>query len=136
MCLLFILYVCIFFRAQSNFHIFYYLYDGLECSGKLNDYLLSSGRKYRYLRIGDKSSGNKRSFKVRNDPQGNALKFENLVKDMQSLELEEHFDVIWKILSAILNLGEIRFVEDSNGEAEIENMDTANRGNMSSFYKY
>ncbi|XP_043467066.1 neither inactivation nor afterpotential protein C isoform X3 [Leptopilina heterotoma] len=114
-------------KTQSNFHIFYYLYDGLDCSGKLNDYLLSSGRKYRYLRIGDKSSGNKRSFKVRNDPQGNASKFESLVKDMQSLELEEHSDTIWKILSAILNLGEIRFVEDSNGEAEIENMDTANR---------
>ncbi|XP_051158327.1 neither inactivation nor afterpotential protein C isoform X3 [Leptopilina boulardi] len=114
-------------RAQSNFHILYYFYDGLNASGKLDDYLLSSSRKYRYLRLGDKSAGNKRSFKVRNDPQGNALKFDSLIKDMQSLELEEHSDTIWKILSAILNLGEIIFVEDNNGEAEIENMETANK---------
>lgn len=109
------------------------MYDGFEVSGKLVDYLLSPGRKYRYLRLGDKGSGNKRSFKVRNDPNGNALKFESLVKDMQSLELEEHFDIIWKILSAILNLGEVRFVEDNNGEAEIENMDIANRGFITFF---
>lgn len=94
----------------------------------MSDYSLSPGRKYRYLRIGDKASGNKRSFKVRNDPQGNSLHFNTLVEDLRAMEMEEHFDTIWKILAAILILGEVRFLDDNNGEAEIENVETANKG--------
>ena len=80
--------------------------------------------------MGDKSSGNKRSFKVRNDPQGNASKFECLKENVVALEMEDDFEVILKILAAILILGEIKFVEDSNGEAEIENIETANTGKL------
>ncbi|XP_033207351.1 neither inactivation nor afterpotential protein C isoform X2 [Belonocnema kinseyi] len=114
-------------KTQSNFHIFYYLYDGLESTGRLSDYSLSPGRKYRYLRTGNKTTGNKRSFKVRNNPQGNSLHFNTLVEDLRAMEMEEHFDTIWKILAAILILGEVRFLGDNNGEAEIENMETAKK---------
>ena len=94
----------------------------------MSEFSLSPGRRYRYLRIEDKSGGNKRSFKVRNDPQGNSTNFNTLMEDLRAMEMEEYFDTIWKILAAILILGEIRFVEDNNGDADIENVETANKG--------
>ncbi|XP_048508226.1 neither inactivation nor afterpotential protein C isoform X2 [Athalia rosae] len=115
-------------RNQSNFHIFYYFYDGLEASGKLRQYSLNAGRRYRYLRVNDKSSGNKkRSFKVRNDPHGNAQKFEEFCNALKTLEMEEYSETIWKTLAAILILGEVKFVEGNNSEAEIENSDVASK---------
>ncbi|KAF7992951.1 hypothetical protein HCN44_005732 [Aphidius gifuensis] len=113
-------------KNQSNFHIFYYLYDGLEARGKLNDYSLPPGRRLRYLRIADKASGNKRSFKIRNDPQGNSLKYDEINDSLKLMEMDEHLEFIWKTLAGILLLGEIKFTEDTNGGAEIQNNDIAN----------
>ena len=45
------------------------------------------------------------------------------------MEMEDHAEVIWKTLAAILLLGEVRFVEGNNGEAEVENTDIAYTGN-------
>ncbi|XP_043288364.1 neither inactivation nor afterpotential protein C isoform X2 [Venturia canescens] len=112
-------------RNQSNFHIFYYFYDGLEATNKLRQYSLTPGRKFRYMRIGDKSTGNKRSFKVRNDPAGNSLKYSEMREILKLMEMEEHEQVIWKTLAAILILGEVKFTEGNNGEAEVESVDTA-----------
>ncbi|XP_077275817.1 STKc_myosinIII_N_like and MYSc_Myo21 domain-containing protein ninaC isoform X1 [Temnothorax americanus] len=114
-------------RNQSNFHIFYYFYDGLEASKNLKTYFLPSGRNLRYLRITDKSTEKKRAFKVRNDPQNNAVKLEELRDCFKFMDMEEHCETIWKILAAILMLGEIRFVEGNNGEAELDNSKIANR---------
>lgn len=86
------------------------------------------------MRIGDKSTGNKRSFKVRNDPAGNSLKFDELKETLKLLEMEEHQEVIWKTLAAILILGDVRFAEGSNGEAEVQNTELANRGKFFFFY--
>lgn len=83
----------------------------------------------RYLRISDKATERKRSFKVRNDPRGNVVKFEELKENLQMLEMDEYCDTIWKVLAAILSLGEIRFVEGNNGEADMDNNEAANRGN-------
>jgi len=44
------------------------------------------------------------------------------------MDMEENCETIWKILAAILILGEIRFVEGNNGEADLDNNETANRG--------
>lgn len=119
-------------RNQSNFHIFYYFYDGLEATGALRQYSLTPGRRYRYLRINDKSSGNKkRSFKVRNDPHGNSKKFQEFKEALKLLEMDGDSETIWKTLAAILILGEVRFVEGNNSEAEIENTDLANKGIVS-----
>jgi len=117
-----------FSRNQSNFHAFYYFYDGLEALGKLKTYCLPGGRRLRYLRITDKGTEKKRAFKVRNEPQNNAIKFEELVESLKFIDMEEYCEIIWKTLAAILILGEIRFVEGNNGEAELDNNEAADRG--------
>ncbi|XP_043256772.1 neither inactivation nor afterpotential protein C isoform X3 [Colletes gigas] len=114
-------------RNQSNFHVFYYFYDGLDSTSKLKQYDLPPGRRMRYLRISDKGTERKRSFKVRNDPRGNVVKFEELMENLRVLEMEEYCETIWKVLAAILTLGEIRFVEGNNGEADMDNNEAANR---------
>ena len=106
----------------------YYFYDGLDATSKLKHYHLPPGRRMRYLRISEKGTERKRSFKVRNDPRGNVAKFEELKENLRILEMEEYCETIWKILAAILALGEIRFVEGNDGEADMDNNDAANRG--------
>ncbi|OAD59027.1 Neither inactivation nor afterpotential protein C [Eufriesea mexicana] len=114
-------------RNQSNFHVLYYFYDGLDSTSKLKQYHLPPGRRLRYLRISEKGTERKRSFKVRNDPRGNVVKFEELKENLKILEMEEYYETIWKILAAILILGEIRFVEGNNGEADMDNNDAATK---------
>ncbi|XP_034173058.2 STKc_myosinIII_N_like and MYSc_Myo21 domain-containing protein ninaC isoform X1 [Osmia lignaria lignaria] len=114
-------------RNQSNFHVFYYFYDGLDATNKLKQYNLPAGRRMRYLRISEKGTERKRSFKVRNDPRGNVVKFEELKENLKILEMDEYYETIWKVMAAILTLGEIRFVEGNNGEADMDNNDAANR---------
>lgn len=65
---------------------------------------------------------------MRNDPEHNAVKFEELIEHFKFMDMEEHCETIWKILAAILILGEIRFVEGNNGEAELDNNEAADRG--------
>lgn len=65
---------------------------------------------------------------MRNDPRDNARKFEELIEDFKLIDMKEHCETIWKILAAILILGEIRFVEGNNGEAELDNNEVANKG--------
>ncbi|XP_076230734.1 STKc_myosinIII_N_like and MYSc_Myo21 domain-containing protein ninaC isoform X2 [Nomia melanderi] len=114
-------------RNQSNFHVFYYFYDGLDSISKLKQYHIPPGRRARYLRISDKGTERKRSFKVRNDPRGNVVKFGELKENLQILEMDEYCETIWKTLAAVLMLGEIRFVEGNDGEAEMDNNEPANR---------
>ncbi|XP_058802662.1 neither inactivation nor afterpotential protein C [Phymastichus coffea] len=114
-------------RNQSNFHMFYYMYDGLEASGNLRQYLLPTGRRMRYLRVFDSDSigGRRRSFKVRNDPHGNAKKFEHIKECLKALEMDEHCEIIWRTMAAILMLGDVRFIEGGGGEADVHNIETA-----------
>lgn len=72
---------------------------------------------------------------MRNDPQHNAIKFKEFMENFKFMDMEEHCETIWKILAAILMLGEIRFVEGNNGEAELDNNEAANRGKLNSKIK-
>jgi len=114
-----------FCRNQSNFHAFYYLYDGLERSGRLKEYYLPGERRLRYLRITDRSAEKKR---IRNAPRENAVRFKELIENLTFLDMEEYCKTIWKILAVILILGEIRFVEGSDGEVELNDNEVANEG--------
>jgi len=115
-------------RDQSNFHAFYYLYDGLETSERLKEYCLPGERRLRYLRITDRSTEKKREFQIRNAPRENALRFKELIENLTFLDMGEYCKTIWKILAVILILGEIQFVEGDDGEVELNDDDAANRG--------
>lgn len=81
----------------------------------------------RYLRVYDlENNSRRRSFKVRNDPKGNARKFEAIRDVFKMMELEQYFEPVCRVLAAILNIGDIRFIEGAHGGAEVHTLDTAN----------
>ncbi|CRK93540.1 CLUMA_CG007073, isoform A [Clunio marinus] len=98
-------------RSQPNFHIFYYFYDAMEAEERLKDFNLECGRQYRYLRVPDNYIKSKLSH-VRDDPLGNAMKFKEFEQSLLALDFpQDTLESIYKILAAILILGEIRFKE-------------------------
>lgn len=97
------------FRAQSNFHIFYYFYDAMDAEERLKDFNLDSGRQYRYLRVPEKYFKSNLDF-VRDDVLGNSLKFKDFEQALLALDVsQDTLDAIYKIFAAILILGEVRF---------------------------
>jgi len=101
----------------------------MESSGRLKQYGLDAGHKYRYLRREplDNSSGN--VLGVREDPKGNAEKFKELEKHLIHLGFQDnHLESLWNLTAAILNLGEVRFNKEQEEQAEIENPEAAAKG--------
>lgn len=97
----------------------------------LRKYKLPPGRRLRYLRMADpstKTSEYRYSARVRDDPQGNCLKFDEINEALKLLEMDDYMETIWQTLSAILILGEVKFIEESNGEAEVGNIEVATIG--------
>ncbi|XP_059618004.1 neither inactivation nor afterpotential protein C [Phlebotomus argentipes] len=112
--------------TQSNFHIFYYFYDGLASRTRLGEFMLDCGRKYRYLRIPD-IAGNCKSTQIRDDVAGNAEKFAEIEQCLVDFGLsEEQLTSFCCILAAILLLGELNFREEE-GVGELENVEMAAR---------
>lgn len=110
--------------TQANYHIFYYIYDGLKDASKLEKYGLNPDRSYRYLRI----NGDNYTNQPRDNVDGNVNKFKKIMEIMQSLDVkEEEIDFILTTLSAILNLGDVRFKDLSPGISGIENEDCATK---------
>lgn len=91
-----------YFRGERSFHIFYYMYDGLEAANRLEEFHLnSSSRKgHRYL-------------KNNNDPsQENIAKFEQLNAGFKMLGFhDQEVDTVYRVLASILHLGDIEFEE-------------------------
>lgn len=56
------------------------------------------------------------------------MKFDEINEALKLMELDDYMEILWKTLSGILIIGEIRFREGTNGEAEVDNIDTANIG--------
>lgn len=101
----------------------------MESSGRLKQYGLDSGHKYRYLRREplDSSSGN--AFGVREDPKGNMEKFKELEKHLFHLGFQDnHLESLWNLIAAILNLGEVHFSKEQEEQAELENPEAAAKG--------
>lgn len=108
--------------SQANYHIFYYFYDGMKASSKLEKYELKSDRSYRYLRVTEENYNNR----PRDNIDGNVVKFKQIMEIMHSLDMkEEEIESILSVLSAILNLGDVRFTDLSQGVAGIENEECA-----------
>lgn len=92
--------------GEQNFHIFYYLYDGLESRHRLHEYYLDGDKKFkhRYLRG---YCAEKQSIK------NNCQRFQNVLEGFQLLGFTgEEVDTVWRILAAILNLGDLAFLGD------------------------
>lgn len=94
----------------------------MNSPGNLSTYLLDPDRKYRYLRIAEEAN----TKEVRYNPEENTKKFEQIFTNTEILDQEQH-EVMFKTFSAILNLGEICFEENDEGNAEIENPEYCDR---------
>ncbi|PSN54627.1 hypothetical protein C0J52_10832 [Blattella germanica] len=115
-------------RRQANFHIFYYFYDAMDFSGRLQQYNLDGGRKYRYLRTQPIEGSTENCHGPRENPQGNVDKFRELEQDLRDIGFQDdQLDTLCNLIAAILILGEIKFKEVSADEAEVETPEMANR---------
>lgn len=89
-------------ETEGNFHIFYYLYDGLESEGRLGDYYLdpSYREQHRYL------------SKTSNSPMSNIERWKQLKASFRVLGFrEDEIDTVNRVLASILNLGDLEFGE-------------------------
>ncbi|KRT82379.1 Myosin head, partial [Oryctes borbonicus] len=103
--------------THSNFHIFYCIYDGLVKKGGAEKYHLSEGYKYKYL-----SDGVGFEHDNLND------KFKELERIFEEYEFsKEQIETIYTIISAVLNIGEIKFKPSENDTAAILNEDQVSK---------
>ncbi|CAH1389425.1 unnamed protein product [Nezara viridula] len=115
---------------HANFHIFYYLYDGLSSEGNLETYMLEREKSYCYFRreISEEDVDHKAPLGPRDRPETNAACFRKLKESLTALQFEEsEQDLIWKILAAIILLGEIEYKEDEDGNADIKDVDVVDK---------
>lgn len=102
----------------------------MAASDSLDRYLLEPGSAYRYLRANGETCSDKDPRKT---PEANVAKYEKMRQFLIDLEFdEEQRETLWKTLAAILNLGEVTFVDSEDNVAEVENVETANKGQSSS----
>ncbi|KAG7210389.1 hypothetical protein KM043_011922 [Ampulex compressa] len=106
-------------EGERNFHIFYYMYDGLEADDRLSEFLLDSDlrRHHRYLTDHSQTS------------QTHIDKFQQLKVGFKVLGFQDtDVDTVYRVLSAILHLGDIEFGEvasEDNTDNKSRVMDTA-----------
>ncbi|XP_066253855.1 neither inactivation nor afterpotential protein C [Euwallacea similis] len=112
--------------SQCNYHILYYLYDGIVYSDATEKYKLSNNRDYKYLRI--PADGKQLTNKPRDDIEGNIIKYKKIFSYLEEFEFtEDQITTFFSLISAILNLGEIKFIEDDeDGSAILEDKSYAN----------
>lgn len=96
-------------NKEGNFHTFYYLLRGLENENRLQDYYLTS-RHYKYL----EANRNNISAKSNHLDKWMELKKSFKIVGFHS----DQIDSIYRILAAILNLGEIDFVEEVSNDTD------------------
>ncbi|XP_066603378.1 myosin-IIIb-like isoform X2 [Prorops nasuta] len=89
-------------EGERNFHIFYYMYDGLEADNRLEEFDLAMDlrEKHRYLMDHSQTS------------QTHIDKFHQLKSGFKVLGFQDsEVDTVYKVLAAILHLGDIEFGE-------------------------
>ncbi|XP_015113330.1 myosin-IIIb [Diachasma alloeum] len=97
--------------GERNFHIFYYMYDGLEADNRLEefhlDYLLRNNHRY----LTDNSCASKAHID----------KFYEIKNGFKVLGFRDaEVDTVYAVLAAILHLGDIEF-EEAAGEDNTDN---------------
>jgi hypothetical protein len=101
----------------------------MEASDRLEHYDLDAGRGYRYLRTQPVDNSDENSLGVREDPKGNVEKFQELEQQLLDLGFQDdQMETLCSLIAAILNLGEVRFKQEHEEEAELENPEVAMKG--------
>lgn len=86
----------------------------MEAEERLKDFDLEGGRHYRYLRIPDAYIKSKLNY-VRDDYRGNVAKFKEFEQALMALDISsDTLEAIYRILAAILMLGDVRFKESDH----------------------
>ncbi|XP_012256582.2 myosin-IIIb-like isoform X3 [Athalia rosae] len=89
-------------EGERNFHVFYYMYDGLEADSRLKEFYLDSGLRKRHKYLADHS----------HTSQTHIDKFQQLKGGFKVLGFrDEEVDTVYGVLAAILHLGDIEFAE-------------------------
>ncbi|XP_019889251.2 myosin-IIIb isoform X2 [Ooceraea biroi] len=89
-------------EGERNFHIFYYMYDGLEADDRLSEFYLDPTlrKHHRYLTHYSHTS------------QTHIDKFQQLKMGFKVLGFQDsEVDTVYRVLAAILHLGDIEFAE-------------------------
>ncbi|XP_078034391.1 myosin-IIIb isoform X2 [Augochlora pura] len=106
-------------EGERNFHIFYYMYDGLEADNRLSEYYLDENlrKHHRYLMDNSQTS------------QTHIDKFQQLKNGFKLLGFQDsEVDTVYRILAAVLHLGDIEFGEvasEDNTDNKSRVIDTA-----------
>lgn len=114
------------FSGERNFHIFYYMYDGLEADNRLEEFHLDSSLRKRHRYLADHS----------HTSQTHIDKFHQLKTGFKVLGFQDsEVDTVYSVLAAILHLGDIEFGEvpsEDNTDNKSTVIDTAplNRGKL------
>lgn len=91
----------------------------MDAEERLRDFYLEGGRHYRYLRIPDVYVKSRLNY-IRDDPQGNAVKFKDFELALLALDIsQDTLESIYKIFAAILILGDVRFKEGEHRKAAL-----------------
>ncbi|XP_050666235.1 myosin-IIIb-like isoform X2 [Leptidea sinapis] len=101
--------------GESNFHVFYYLYDGLESEGRWRKFYLDEHLKSRHRYLQPLSE----TYREHNVHRWRQLNQAFKVVGFH----EDEVQVLYKMLAAILHLGDIEFVETA-GEHNTDNRAT------------
>ncbi|XP_071445450.1 myosin-IIIb-like [Hetaerina americana] len=92
-------------KGERNFHVFYYLYDGLEHEGRLEEFHLFPDLRARHRYLGGDS----------NDPavkEMNVMMFEDLCSSFNLMDfVDSEVKIICSLLAAIIHLGDLQFGE-------------------------
>lgn len=88
--------------GERNFHIFYYMYEGLHADNRLEEFYLDYSNRNCHRYLGQSSTITKT----------NIDKFQQIKKGFKLLGFQDNeVDTVYAVLAAILHLGDIEFEE-------------------------
>lgn len=97
--------------------MFYDFLGAANADQMLDQYHLSENKRYRYLADD--------TYDEQKQPKSYVRNFNKLLACMKdTLEFtDSQLNTIWRVLAAILNIGELSFSEDDDGETKFENVE-------------
>ncbi|XP_069672444.1 myosin-IIIb-like isoform X3 [Periplaneta americana] len=92
-------------QGERNFHVFYYLYDGLESENRLSEFHLDPILRLRHRYLGEDTQDAETK-------RANVERYHQLNSGFQLLGFQDdEVNTVYRILAAILHLGDLEFGE-------------------------